>query len=97
MRILVLIASAAVLLASCEKKIETTVDEYGNTTTVETVGPDRERIDSTARKVGDKIEVAAEQTGAALEETGAQLKESLDKTDRQTTAERQRARRDSAR
>lgn len=97
MKIPLSIVTGLLLLASCEKKIETTVDEDGNTTTIETVGPDKARIDSTARKVGDKLETAAEQTGAALEETGAQLKESLEKTDRKTAAERQRDQSDSAR
>lgn len=74
-------AVASLFLTACEKKTTVTVDEAGNTTTVETVDFDKERIDSTAKKVGNKIEIAAEQTGDALKETGQNIKEKVNDAD----------------
>lgn len=75
---------------SCEKKVTTTIEEDGDRTTVETVGLDKERIDSTAEKVGDKIEVVAEQTGDALQETGENIKEEINKADHEVTIQKER-------
>ncbi len=78
----------SLLLISCEKNVTTTIDSDGDRTTVETVGLDKERIDSTAEKVGNKIEVAAKQTGDALEKTGENIKEEIDKADDKVKVQR---------
>ncbi|AZI67077.1 hypothetical protein EIB71_05075 [Kaistella daneshvariae] len=77
-------------LSACEKKVTTTIEEDGDRTTVETVGLDKERIDSTAEKVGDKIEVAAEQTGEALKETGQNIKEKVNEADHEIKVKEER-------
>ena len=62
-------------LGSCEKKTTTTVDGDGNTTTVEKVSLDEEKIDSTAQNVKEGVKDAAKKTGEALEDAGEKLKE----------------------
>lgn len=74
MKVFSFIALAGILLVACEKKSTTTIDENGNTTTVETVGIDRQRVDSTAEKVEDATQKAAEKTGDALQDAGAAIK-----------------------
>ncbi len=71
------IVSAFALLTffSCEKKTETVIHEDGGSTTVETVGFDKERIDSTAEKIEAGAKNAAQKTGEALENAGEKLKE----------------------
>lgn len=61
-------------LFSCEKKTETVVTEDGHST-VETVGFDKERIDSTAEKIEAGAKDAAQKTGEALENAGEKLKQ----------------------
>jgi len=70
------------LFMACEKNVKTTIEENGDRTTVETVGLDRDRIDSTTSKVGEKIEVVAEETGEALKTAGEDVKREIDKADR---------------
>ena len=77
-------------LTACEKKVTTTIEKDGDRTTVETVGLDKERIDSTAKKVGAKIEVAAEQTGEALKETGQNIKEKVNEADHEIKVKEER-------
>lgn len=85
----------SLVLTACEKKVTTTIDDDGDRTTVETVGLDRERIDSTAEKVGNKIEVAAKQTGDALETTGENIKEEINKADEKVKVQRKTSRTES--
>ena len=72
--ILILGAFTTFLLTSCEKKTTTTVNSDGDMQTVETVGFDKERIDSTAEKVETGVKNAAEKTGDALEKAGQKIK-----------------------
>lgn len=66
---------ASAFLMSCEKKTTTTVNDDGGTTTIETVGLDEEKIDSTAQNVKEGVKEAAQKTGEALETAGERLKE----------------------
>ena len=76
---LVLGVFSALALASCEKKTTTTVNEDGGTTTVEKVGLDEEKIDSTATNIKEGAKEAAQKTGDALEDVGEKIKEGADK------------------
>lgn len=71
---------AAMAFVSCEKKTTTTLNEDGGSTTVETVGFDKQRIDSTAEKVEDGAQKAAKKNGEALEDAGESIKEGAKKT-----------------
>lgn len=71
---------SALALASCEKKTTTTVNEDGGTTTVEKVGLDEEKIDSTATNIKEGAKEAAQKTGEALEDAGEAIKEGAEKT-----------------
>ncbi len=78
----------SLVLSSCEKKVTTTIDSDGNRTTTEITGLDKQRIDSTTEKVGNKIEVVAKQTGDALENAGENIKEEIDKADQKVKVQR---------
>ena len=67
---------SALFFVSCEKKTTTTVNQDGETTTVEKVGFDKEKIDSAAEKVESGVKDAAKKTEAALENAGEKLKKS---------------------
>lgn len=72
------------MILSCEQTKTTTVDANGNSTTVETVGFDKQRIDSTAEKVENATQRAAEKTGDALQDAGEKIKENVNKSSEQT-------------
>ena len=77
---LALVIISAALFVSCEKKTETVVNEDGGTSTVEKVGFDEEKIDSTATNIKEGAKEAAAKTGEALEDAGAAIKEGAEKT-----------------
>lgn len=76
----VLPAIVLLLTVSCEKKTTTTYTDGGKTT-VETVGFDKQRIDSTATKVKRSVNHAADKTGEALETAGEKIKEGTKKAE----------------
>ncbi|MBF5027835.1 hypothetical protein [Planobacterium oryzisoli] len=67
-------ASALFLLTACEKKTTTVKNDEGGTTKIETVGFDKEKIDSTAENIEEGVKDAAGQAGEALETAGQKLK-----------------------
>lgn len=66
-------ASAVLLLAACEKKTTTIQNDQGGITKVETVGFDKEKVDSTAEKLEEGVKDAAGKAGEALETAGQKL------------------------
>lgn len=79
MRSAILALGLLAFMIACEQKKTTTVDEHSNMTTIQTVGLDKQRIDSTAEKVENATQRAAEKTGAALEDAGHAIKKENEK------------------
>lgn len=78
--IFVLVSVSLLFLSvSCEKKTETVIHADGGSTTVEKVGFDEEKIDSTAQNIKEDAKEAAEKTGEALEKAGEAIKDGTNK------------------